>query len=159
MISEGIILSHIRYGAGVYLSDAVRLGPNDKLNANLQKLQVKQNDTMRLILNKKRSDLTPREKLLQDCKMKSVNQMTATAILMEVWRAFKFQVQAITESFVTDRSKRHGITVRTSRNPSSFISVAAKLWNKMNEANTKEVESVTAIKRQIEEVVLMLPIV
>ena len=97
-----------RYGIGVYLASSVQLDIFSPLSSNLNKLQVKQNDCMRLILNKKRSDHISRESLLQGCKMKSVNQMAASAIIMELWRAFQHNIDSITGAFSTNRSQRHG---------------------------------------------------
>ena len=40
MIAEGIVLSHIRYGIGVYLSESIRIDGECPLSSNLIRLQI-----------------------------------------------------------------------------------------------------------------------
>ena len=66
-------------------------------------------------------------------KAKSVNQIAAETTVMELWRASRFKIEAIHGSYEADKGvRRHGM-LRTSKNPSSFISKSAKLWNEMSE--------------------------
>ena len=125
-------MSHIRYGISVYLSGDIKLSLNDPSSKDLNRLQVKQNDAMRLVLNKKRKDLTPRETLLKEFKTKSVNQIAAEAVIMEMFRAHSFNINSIQECFEKDKGSRRQNTFRTSSDPTSFISKAAKLWNEMS---------------------------
>ena len=129
MVAEGLVMSHIRYGIGVYMSGDVRLGAGDPTSDILHNLQVKQNDALRLVQNIKRSDQIRRESLLRENKTKSVNHMAAEAALMELWRANRFHVDTITSNFDKDRSTRRQNVLRSSRDPRSFISKTAKLWN------------------------------
>ena len=141
MIAEGIVLSHICYGISVYLNEGVRMNESDSTNKNMQKLQVKQNDCMRLILNKNRKDLVTKEELLQGCNFTSVNHMAASATLMEVWRAFKFNIKSITSEFNFNQSQRHGCSLRPSTDPKSFISKSSKLWNRLNKDTHTKLKS------------------
>ena len=132
-MSEGLVMSHLRYGIGVYLAGDILLTDSDKTSENLRRLQIKQNDAMRLVLNKRRKDLTPRETLLQEYKTKSVNQIAAETVVMELRRAFQFKIEAIHGNYKKDRSSRRLGSLRASKNPTSFISKSAKLWNRMSE--------------------------
>ena len=131
-VSEGIVMSHLRYGMSVYLSGEIRLAPSDPIGSNLKKLQTKQNDAMRLVLNKKRKDLTPREDLLKQCNLKAVNQMAAEAVIMETWRAFSYNIDSIRNSYQRNKCSRCEGLLRTSKEPKSFISKSAKLWNNLS---------------------------
>ena len=157
MITEGIIMSHIRYGISVYMSGAVRLDSHSTQNQILDKLQKKQNDAMRLILNKKRADMLSREKLLEKCNMKSINQIAASAILMENWRAHRFQIDSITREFSKDHSQRGGVSLRTSKDPASFVSISAKLINAADN-NFRSTRSVWSAKKQVNKIVEHLPV-
>jgi len=148
-IAEGVVMSHIRYGASIYLSQSVRIEDNDPIPIELQNLQIKQNDVMRLILRKNRKDQVSRMDLLTECEMMSVNQIAASAILMEVWRAFKNQVSSITESYQRDTSERRQKALRTSKNKRSFKSKSACLWNQTN----SEIQSVTTSVRKAKNLV------
>ena len=132
-VAEGTVMSHLRYGIGVYLSGDICLSANSPVSNNLKKLQVKQNDALRTVLNKKRKDLIPRETLFKELGTKSVNQMAAEAVVMETWRSFAFRVDAISKSYSMEKSARRENLLRTSRNPNSFISKSASLWNSMSD--------------------------
>ena len=82
--------------------------------------------------------------------------MAATAVMMEVWRGYKFGIGSVTDTFETDRSHRHGTKLRTTRNPKSFTSMAAKLWNKTDLELSKS-QTVTTAKTMVEDVVNQLP--
>ena len=114
MMSEGLVMSHLRYGISVYLASDILFSPIDTVSSNISKLQVKQNDAMRLVLNKKRKDLVSRETLLREYNTKSVNQITAEAVVMEMWRAHKFKIEAILENYEGGKGPRRTGTLRAS---------------------------------------------
>ena len=125
----------------------------------MKKLQVKQNDTMRIVLNKKRKDLTPRETLLKEYKTKSVNQIAAETTVMELWRAYHFRVDAIHGSYKTDKSTRRQGMLRTSKSPTSFISKSAMLWNEMSENFRNQKTLRRNAKKEAEKVMAKLPLI
>ena len=129
-LAEGLVISHIRYGMSIYMSSAIKMRAEDPTNKFLQKLQVKQNDAMRMILNKRRKDQTSREDLLRQSNMRSINQMAAENVVMELWRAFRYRIDSITNAYIANKSTRFGTNFRTSSNVRSFISVSAELFNK-----------------------------
>ena len=112
---------------------------------------------MRLILNKKRKDLVSREELLQGCNFKSVNHMAASATLMELLRAFQFNIESITSEFCFNQSQRHGSSLRPSTDPKSFISKSSKLWNRLDNGDIIE-KSMTKMKKNVASAIKLLPI-
>ena len=158
VFAEGTVMSHLRYGISVYLSGGIKLSPSDPTCKGLNRLQVKQNDAMRLVLNKKRKDLTPRETLLKEFNTKSVNQIAAEAVIMEMFRAFTYKVDAIQESFATDKGSRRPNMFRTSSDPTSFVSKAAKLWNGMSKEFRNQELKPRAAKQEASRAALSLPL-
>ena len=158
VFAEGTVMSHLRYGISVYLSGNIKLSPSDTTSKHLSRLQVKQNDAMRLVLNKKRKDLTPRETLLKEFNTKSVNQIAAEAVIMEMFRAFSYNVDAICDGFVRDKGSRRSNMFRTSSDPTSFISMAARLWNGMNNEFRNLNLKPSAAKREAAKVASSLPL-
>ena len=90
--------------------------------------------------------------------MKSVNQLAAGALLIEIWRALNYKIESIMEALTENKSQRNGGSLRTSANPHSFISTSAKLWNKMDE-DVKKTQSVIIARKQISKFVGLLPVV
>jgi len=159
MVAEGIVMSHIRYGISVYLSGSIRMAQSDSLSSELEKLQIKQNEAMRIILNKERKEHFSRLSLLKECNMQSVNQIAAGSVMMELWRAKKNNIAAITESYEKDRSERRENMLRTSKDRNSFISISAKLWNKSDDSFKNMTTSELDAKKIVKLLVKDLPIV
>ena len=85
MIAEAIFQSKIRYGISVYTIPKFEFqNLEQSIDSNITKLQVIQNDMLRLLVNKKRNSHTNMEKLRNELKMMSVNQLSCyhTAIEM-----------------------------------------------------------------------------
>ena len=61
------------------------------MSTNLQRLQVLQNDMLRVIHGKKRSDHLNMTKLRRDLKVFSVNQLTCYHVLVENFNIVKFK--------------------------------------------------------------------
>ena len=133
MMAEGLVMSHPRYGISAYLFGSIQLLEDDSNSKDLKALQVKQNDAIRIVLCKKRKDRTPKEMLIKEIGTKSINQIAAEEVLMELWKAHYFRIDAITENYKTDRGTRHGVKLRTSTDTKSFISKSANLWNSQSE--------------------------
>jgi len=159
MIAEGIVMSHIRYGISVYLSGSIRIVQSDPLKPELEKLQIKQNDTLRVILNKERKEHVSRMALLEESNMQSVNQIAAGAVLMELWRAKKNNIKSIVDSFGKDKSERRENRIRTSANKNSFISKSALLWNESGKTFQNLTTTETGAKRIVKKFVEKLPMV
>ena len=84
---------------------------------------------MRVVL-KKRSDQVNRTDLLNQCNTTSVNHIGADAVLQEINRA-PHSCTSIMEHYQFDKSSRSGPTLRTSKDPKSFQSKSARLWNRI----------------------------
>ena len=85
IIAEAIFQSKLRYGISVYTIPKFQFNNQEQtMDPNISKLQVIQNDMLRLLVNKKRDSHTNMEKLRNKLKMMSVNQLSCyhTAIEM-----------------------------------------------------------------------------
>ena len=83
IVAEAIFNSKLRYAISVYLKP--RLTEEDEQSKDLQRLQVLQNDMIRLINGKRRSQHTNMKELRAEMKMMSVNQMTVYHALLETF--------------------------------------------------------------------------
>ena len=85
IVSEAIFQSKLRYGISVYSIPKFEFKNSEQaMDPNVAKLQVIQNDMIRLLIGKNRSSHTNMEKARQNLKMMSVNQLSVyhTAIEM-----------------------------------------------------------------------------
>ena len=87
MLADGLVMSKLRYGISVY--SQVRLQENDPQIGLIQKLQVKQNKAMRIVLKKRRIDKISTKSLLEEMGWLSVNQMSCKNILTDVWKTLE----------------------------------------------------------------------
>ncbi len=115
----------------VYLPGDIHLSMDDTVSKALSELQVKQNDTMRLVLCRERKDMTPKEVLVEEFAIQSVNQLAAEAVIVDVWRAFKYRINPITENYWMNEGTRDRQKFRMFTSPTSFICKSAELWNNM----------------------------
>ena len=84
-MAEAIFQSKLRYGISVYTIPKFEFNNLEQtMDSNIVKLQVIQNDMMRLLAGKSRSSHTNMEKLRKELNMLSVNQLSVyhTAIEM-----------------------------------------------------------------------------
>ena len=82
-MAEAIINSKIRYGIAVY--GRPKLSSEDPRCANMQKLQVIQNEMIRMICGYKRGQHVRMENIARKCKIMSVNQMSVYHMLLEMF--------------------------------------------------------------------------
>ena len=157
IIAEGIVLSHIRYCIPVYLGGEVRMGNDEPHRALMSNLQKKVNDCMRIILGKRRSDRVTCETLLMKTGLKPVNHIAAESILYELWKAKHFRIDSISDAYSLNRVIRHASQRRTSKDPNSFVSKSAVLWNKMSEQFRSGTIKSSLAKREISNCVKLLP--
>ena len=119
----------IEYCSSVYLSDKVRISEDAKLTKELKDLQKKQNQMLRTILNFKIRDKVCVKNMLQETNNLSINQMVCLQIIMDTWKAIKLNIHCIKKYFETFKSTRMEGLLKADEDPSSFIGIAAKLWN------------------------------
>ena len=106
---------------------------------------------------KRRSDQLPVETLLHKTEMKPVNCIAAEMMLLEMWKAKHFEVSDITSAYSTNSGHRHKTKLRTSKDPGSFISKSATLWNQMSEEFRMGSTNIKAAKNEIRSFVKTLP--
>ena len=85
-MSEAIFQSKLRYGISVYSIPKFEFNNSDQaIDPNIARLQVIQNDMMRLLIGKNRSSHTNMEKTRQNLKMMSVNQLSVYHTAIEMY--------------------------------------------------------------------------
>ena len=86
MIAEAIFQSKLRYGISVYSIPKFEFKSLEQtMDPNVSKLQVIQNDMMRLLIGKNRNSHTNMEKLRQQLRMMSVNQLSVYHVAIEMF--------------------------------------------------------------------------
>ena len=156
-IAEEVIMSHIRYGLGMFMTGTVRLSEQIPISQELNDLQVKMNDMLRIILNTKRSDKVSIQSMLAKCNMLSINQTVCKTILLEFWKSLQNNVTSIVSQFQKRENPRVGHLFKTSHDPRSFISVAAKLYERTSR-KFQEMKMLSIAKVQAHKLVKALPI-
>lgn len=166
IVGEAIFNSHIRYGLAAY--GKIRLG-EEPVNCEMKRLQVLQNELMRLIVGKRKKDCVSVKTLLEMTGYMSVNQMAVTHTLSEVfnvinndmnpglkdtWTEIKSQATMKTrfqekENLNIVRFKKSGLEGFQQRGPVA--------WNSLPEdiRNTKSKET---FKRKVKKWIVNVPV-
>ena len=161
IVAEAIFTSKIRYAIAVYLNP--RLSGEESVSTNLQRLQVLQNDMLRVIHGKKRSDHLNMTKLRRDLKVFSVNQLTCYHVLVENFNIVKFKsVEHIHNKMVPSESDNDDRQTRSMargdlivpKKPKDcclgFSWSAPKLWNMLPTA-IRDIKSPQSFKSQVKK--------
>ncbi len=156
-ISQGLIMSHFRYGCSIYQSEFIRLSQSDPMNSTLHRLQLKQNEMLRIILKHRRSDKVSIEKMLQDTKNMSLNQIACLNVLMDTWKALKLNIPSISSCFEYRNSKRYSDMFKPVEDKNSFVSKATELWN-MSSERFKNTTLTKVAKMEAIKIVKKLPL-
>ena len=138
IIAEAIFTSKIRYGLAVY--SRPRLNEMDPVDPELQKLQVLQNDMMRVVHGLRRSDHTNMAKLREEEGIMSVNQLSYYHHLVEmynvIWKnssmQLKRKIQQLTGGDHQLRNETRGdlrIPIKPSRGCVGFSYKGTRVWN------------------------------
>jgi len=85
IIADGLVMSKIRYCLPVFAAESLRLCDTDPQAVTLKRLQLAQNDMLRVINHKRRRDHIRIMDMLEGMNMLSVNQLTAYALTLEPW--------------------------------------------------------------------------
>ena len=86
IVSEAIFQSKLRYGISVFTIPKFEFNHLEQaMDPNISKLQVVQNDMLRLLVGKSRSSHTNMEKLRKDLGMFSVNQLSVYHTAIETF--------------------------------------------------------------------------
>ena len=155
-------MSKARYG--LQLCGQVRTDISDPHNCNLQSLQRAQNKMLRVILNKKYTDQTSAEALLNEAGFKSINQINAEIKLNEVWKSCNLENYSVKflkqVNGMNTRGVSNGNLVefgKTSSTISSFHGDGSRLWN-MCPKEIKESININQAKININKFVKTLPV-
>ena len=162
IVAAAIFNSLIRYGIAAYYKP--RLCENDPVSSELNRLQVLQNDMVRLITGHKRSDNIQMCQLRSSIKMMSVNQIACYHIIIEAYNIINHKscdelhdklTQSLSQSNMQTRSEaRRDLLVPKVMKKSclGFSYFAAKLWNSLTvwtKCLKSECSFKTAIKKWI----------
>jgi hypothetical protein len=162
IIAEAIFTSKIRYGLAVFGS--IRLCEDDPVDPEMERLQVAQNDMMRVIKGYTRSDKINMRKLREDEGQMSVNQLSFYHSILEmysiVWKnssnQLKRKILKLNSKCHTLRSETRGdliIPQKPSRGCVGFSFKGPVVWNhtpKHIRENTDE----NAFKKDIKDWIL-----
>ena len=136
IIAEAIFTSKIRYGLAVFGS--TRLHEDDPVDPGMERLQIAQNDMMRVIRGYTRSDKINMRKLREEEGKMSVNQMSFYHSVLEmysiVWKNSSQQLKRkiLQTTGKSLRSESRGdliIPEKPSRGCASFSYRGPVVWN------------------------------
>ena len=160
-------MSKLRYG--LQLCTNVRTDESEKKNGKMKSIQIAQNKLMRILINVSYKDRTSTCDLLRMTGLLSVNQLSASIKLAEVWKSenipnYPVQLEPNnTGTVYTERSVRPS-TVRkwnqdakSSAAKESFSRNSAKIWNSAPES-IKCAINLKKAKIKIKKYCTMLPI-
>ena len=92
IVAEAIFQSKLRYGISVYTIPKFEFSNLEQtMDPNITKLQVIQNDMMRLLVGKSRSSHTNMEKLRKESNMFSVNQLSVYHTAIEMFNIINYK--------------------------------------------------------------------
>jgi len=111
IIADGLVMSKIRYCLPVFAAESLRLCDTDPQAVTLKRLQLAQNDMLRVINHKRRRDHIRIKDMLEGMNMLSVNQLTAYALILELWKARQFGVPVLEN--LLDKERNDERTLRS----------------------------------------------
>ena len=163
-IADSLYMSKIRYGVQLYGN--VRIKEDDVEQKLMGSIQVAQNKLARFLNGNSLLDKIPSSLIYKELKMQSVNQINAQIKLLDVWKSLKSDSHPTKWARRNDSNpelrtrsadvnqliEAYGGKILTS----TFVSDAAKLWNKAPDS-IKQCESLNAVKKQIKMYTETLP--
>ena len=160
-IAEGLIMSHTRYCAPVYLSGKVRTKENETQGQDMKKLQTQQNNALRIALKKNRRDHIKIADMLEATGSLSVNQMVCYSTLIETWKSNNITgILPVSKRRQDDRTLRsdsdnlfHTGTI----NSKCFLFQASRLWN-LSTQRFRTTNLLTIAKAEAKALAKSLPI-
>jgi len=162
MIADGLVMSKIRYCLPVYAAESLRLREIDPQALTLQRIQRAQNDMLRVINHKRRRDHVRIIDMLDSSKFLSVNQMTAYALIVELWKARQFNVPVLEN--LLERSRNDERTLRSdtlgkvSTNGHDTVALnCERLWN-LSSDKFKKTNLLKVAKSEAKKLAKTLPI-
>ena len=144
LVAEAIFNSVIRYGIALYLTPVSEVEDVKarKLSSEARKLQVIQNKMLRMIFELRMEDKVNMERLRENIKMFSINQMNCYHVLLEAFNVIRNgSSERIREKWLSNKNNRY-----SNRRPNDVVVPrvehvtcqgfswhAAKMWNDLPE--------------------------
>ena len=159
MIAEAIFQSKIRYGIALYLNPIFETEDlkSRKLTTEASKIQVIQNNMLRMVFGYRMIDKINMEELRTKIGMFSVNQLNCYHVLLEAFNVINYgSSETIQSKWMPKEQKhysnrrQHDVQVPRVNHVKSqgFTYHAAKFWNKLPE-NIKEITNPDIFKARI----------
>ena len=134
-VLHGLIMSTVRYGIALYGTL-----PNERgnLSGELQSLQVRINNAVRLLLGVKKIDQVPIKELLERANVLSVQQIYGQTLLNLVWTTLKFGMNQLNTYIKPKKREEEDITTRSQTRQDLdthmckrklITKTACKIWN------------------------------
>ena len=148
IIGEAIFTSKIRYGIALYGTPKFDFSSQEQsLEGNVQKLQVIQNDYIRVICNLKRADHVVMKTVREKLRMMSVNQLNIYHVALEMFNIMvkssaerlkkKFTLQENTSYSLRNR-ENGAVKIPAKPSKSYFSYIGPKLYNFLPEVIRKQ---------------------
>ena len=139
MVAEAIFTSKLRYGIAVY--GQPRLETGDSNCEDMKKLQVMQNDMLRVVYGLRRSEHVNMHRLRKEKNQMSVNQLTVYHIALETrnihWNNSSVELKLKMQKEQGEYNLRSGerqdlnIPLKPRKGCTGFSYTGAKVWNKI----------------------------
>ena len=141
MLAQGLVMSKLRYCLSTFAYN--RVDESDPRNILQDKIQIKLNDLIRLIIGVKRKDKVSISELSRPFPWASVNRLGIEAVILDAWKTLRYDHE-LADEFSNEytrntRSATQEILKPSSKHCGQFVTKAVKLLN------TKEFESVKSI--------------
>ena len=144
IVADSLFNSKIRYGLAVYGTPKFDFQSDDPIDNGIQKLQVLQNQMIRVICNHRRSDHIVMKKERERLKMMSVNQLAVYHVGIEMFNVItKHSAETIREKIILQENPRYQLRNRDSgkvkvpdrpnKSCIGFSYTGPKLWNFLSE--------------------------
>ena len=159
MVAESIFNSKLRYGIALYLTPTYEKEQVKarQLSAEAKKLQVIQNNMLRMIFGYRLSDQVNMEKLRETIGMFSVNQMNIYHVLLESFNIINFgSAEKIQEKWVNNHERQYSnrkandvrVPIVDHVRCQGFSWHGARIWNQLPES-LKTIKNADAFKSQV----------
>ena len=164
-VSDGIFMSVLRYGLGIYCP--IRVEESDPHHTNIEGIKVVFNNMLRLLCGSKRSEHTSVKSMLEKLGWLSINQLAAEVRLIEVWKAIhlsdyslshvfsKFESATLPTRSLQKNCLKNNLKSRIREN--SFKYPSALLWNSAPMSVTMA-DNEKAARKAIRKFVKSLPL-
>ena len=140
IIAEAIFQSKIRYGISVYTIPKFEFNNLEQaMDPNIAKIQVIQNDMMRLLKGTNRKSHTNMEKLRKELKMMSVNQLSVYHVAIEMFNIINNKSSESLHEQMKLESRGYGlrglddgkvkVPEKGKKSCNGFHYMGPKLWN------------------------------